>query len=93
VDEGARLEIAYPARDRGFKSLSLRPAPFKSYEIGVGGHSMYYVYIIRKCSNSELYIGFTTNLKRRFREHNTKNKCELIYYEAYKARKDAMLRE
>jgi hypothetical protein len=26
VDEGARLEIAYSERNRGFKSLSLRPA-------------------------------------------------------------------
>ena|GEM_PF-6758305 len=27
VDEGARLEIAYPERDRGFESLSLRVQP------------------------------------------------------------------
>jgi hypothetical protein len=90
VDEGARLEIAYPERDRGFESLSLRPAPFKSYEIEVGGISMYYVYIIKKCSNDKIYIGFTNNLKRRFKEHNaTGVKWKLIYYEAYKARKDA----
>jgi predicted GIY-YIG superfamily endonuclease len=55
---------------------------------------MYYVYIIKKCSCKETYFGYTTNLKRRFQEHNiTGNKWELVYYEAYKARKDAMLRE
>ena len=55
---------------------------------------MYYVYIIKKYSNNEIYIGFTSNLKRRFKEHNaTGEKWELIYYEAYKARKDAILRE
>ncbi|MBN2620929.1 GIY-YIG nuclease family protein [candidate division WOR-3 bacterium] len=55
---------------------------------------MYYVYIIRNCSDNEIYIGYTTNLKRRFKEHNRSgNRWDLIYYEAYKARKDAMLRE
>lgn len=54
---------------------------------------MYYVYIIKKYCSGEIYIGFITNLKRRFKEHDKKNRCELIYYEAYKARKDALLRE
>ncbi len=55
---------------------------------------MYYVYIIRKCNNNALYIGYTSNLKRRFKKHNSAQvKWILIYYEAYKARKDALLRE
>ena len=55
---------------------------------------MYYVYIIKKCNDSEIYIGFTNNLKRRFKEHNrSRVKWTLVYYEAYKARKDALLRE
>jgi predicted GIY-YIG superfamily endonuclease len=47
------------------------------------------------------YIGSTTDLKRRFREHqdgkvhSTKSRTpfELIYYEAYKSEKDARIRE
>jgi len=55
---------------------------------------VYYVYIIKKCSSNEIYVGFTHNLKRRFKEHNaTGVKWKLVYYEAYKARKDAILRE
>jgi putative endonuclease len=55
---------------------------------------MYYVYILRKYEGSEIYIGYTSDLKRRFKEHNTKSRSwELVYYEAYKARKDARIRE
>lgn len=34
---------------------------------------MYYVYIIR-CKDNSLYTGITNNLKRRVKEHITKNK-------------------
>ena len=55
---------------------------------------MHYVYILKKQKDGEIYIGCTNNLKRRFREHNAGSTIwELIYYEAYKARKDAYLRE
>ena len=62
---------------------------------------MYYVYILRSKKDNSLYIGFSLNLRQRFRKHNqgkaisTKNKrpYELIYYEAYKNRKDAKGRE
>jgi putative endonuclease len=48
-----------------------------------------------------MYIGSTTDLKRRFQEHNsgkvqsTKHRApfELIYYESYKSEKDARERE
>ena len=44
--------------------------------------------------DNEIYIGYSNNLKRRFVEHNRGGRVwELMYYEAYKARKDAMLRE
>ena len=47
------------------------------------------------------YIGSTNNLKKRFEMHNlgkvysTKNRVpfEIVYYEAYKAEKDARMRE
>jgi len=46
-------------------------------------------------------VGFTTNLRKRFSEHNNKEELstkhyapfELIHYEAYKNKKDAERRE
>jgi putative endonuclease len=61
---------------------------------------MFYVYIL---SNKEgvLYTGFTSNLKKRFVEHNngksffTKSRgpWKLIFYEAYLNKYDALRRE
>lgn len=53
---------------------------------------MYYVYLIKNLKTKETYIGYTDNLKRRFREHGDKNP-DLIYYESYKNKKDAQIRE
>ncbi len=62
---------------------------------------MHYVYIISSIKNAKLYIGQTSDLRRRFEEHNKgKNIAtkpytpfELIYYEAFKSKKDALTRE
>jgi len=62
---------------------------------------MYYVYVIQSKNTREIYIGYTIDLKRRLKQHNdnlsfsTKNRGPwlLIYYEAYRSRKDAKLRE
>ena len=55
---------------------------------------MHYVYILKRYEDGEIYIGFTSELKRRFKEHNRGRRIwKLIYYEAYKARKDAIIRE
>lgn len=54
---------------------------------------MYYVYVIRKLRAKIIYFGYSKNLKRRFAEHNSKQPCELIYYEAYKSESDARKRE
>ena len=53
---------------------------------------MYYVYLLKNRAENETYIGYTNNLIRRLKEHKDK-KPELIYYEAYKAEKDARKRE
>ncbi|MDP3725897.1 MAG: GIY-YIG nuclease family protein [bacterium] len=54
---------------------------------------MYYVYVIKKKSkNGEFYIGYSTDLRRRLKEH-TVQKEDLVYYEAYKHAKDARIRE
>ena len=60
---------------------------------------MYYVYLLQ--SNTRLYIGQTTDLKRRFAEHNAGQSKStkpyrpwtLIFYEAYCNQTDAKRRE
>jgi putative endonuclease len=60
----------------------------------------FYVYIL-KCSDSKLYIGYSSDLKQRMKDHkmglvkSTRNRrpLELVYYEAYKNKKSAQERE
>jgi len=62
---------------------------------------MYYVYIIESIKNSELHIGYTSDLKKRIREHNQgENEStrrylpwQPIYYEACLNMQDAKRRE
>jgi len=62
---------------------------------------MFYVYILKSKKDRELYTGFSTNLKERIKWHSegksqaTKWRLpiELVYYEAYKDKKDATRRE
>ena len=62
---------------------------------------MFYVYILESLKNKDLYIGYTADLKRRFKEHNsgvsqsTKRYMpwKLIYYEACLDKHDAKRRE
>lgn len=62
---------------------------------------MNYVYIIR-CKDNSLYTGWTNNLEKRFNDHNngkgakyTKGRgpLELVYYETFQDKRDAMKRE
>lgn len=61
----------------------------------------YYVYILQSLKDKNLYTGYTSNLKKRLKEHeygnvdSTKNRrpLELIYYEAYREKQHALLRE
>ena len=60
---------------------------------------MFYVYLIQN-EKEELYIGYTSDLKKRLEGHNNGNtastrghRWELVYYEAYKAEQDARKRE
>jgi len=62
---------------------------------------MYYTYVLKSQRDEKLYIGYSVNLQKRFLEHrkgkveSTKYRrpLELIFYEAFKERKDAMRRE
>jgi len=54
---------------------------------------MYYVYILQ-LKKGGFYIGYTENLRRRFRDHQKeKGEIRLIYYEAYQSEKIARQRE
>ena len=62
---------------------------------------MNYVYIIR-CVDNSLYTGWTNNLEKRFRDHCSgkgakytrgRGPLELVYYEIYQDKRDAMKRE
>ena len=63
----------------------------------------YFVYVISSDRNSKLttYVGYTNNLKKRINLHNegkgakfTKGRFwKIMYYERYKTRKEAILRE
>ena len=62
---------------------------------------MFYIYVIKSKKDSSIYIGYTNDLRRRIKEHNsgeskyTKSKFpyELVYYESYKDIADAKYRE
>lgn len=53
---------------------------------------MFYVYLLKNKDTGNSYIGYTNDLKRRVKEHRSKNP-EIIYYEAYKSEEDARKRE
>ena len=62
---------------------------------------MEYVYVLKSEKDSNLYVGLTGNLRKRFEEHNkgkvfsTKSRTPftLIYYEACLDRRNAKRRE
>ena len=63
--------------------------------------NMNYTYIL-KCSDNTLYTGWTNNLEKRLKDHNEGNGAkytkprrpvELIYYEEFETKEEAMKRE
>lgn len=62
---------------------------------------MHYVYVLLSQKDNNFYIGFTSDLKRRLKEHkdgkaySTKSRrpLKLIYYEAHASQIDARRRE
>lgn len=61
----------------------------------------YYVDVLKSLIKDFIYVGFTTDLKTRVKQHNNKEEFstksyapfELIHYEAYRNSKDAKRRE
>jgi len=62
---------------------------------------MFYVYVLKSGKDNKLYVGSTSNLSRRIKEHNEgkvkstsyRRPIELIYYEAYREEDIARKRE
>ena len=55
---------------------------------------MYYVYILKHPTEERIYIGFTTDLRKRMIEHKRIHpQWRLAYYEAYASEVDARERE
>ncbi|NYB73305.1 GIY-YIG nuclease family protein [Sedimentibacter hydroxybenzoicus DSM 7310] len=62
---------------------------------------MHYIYIV-ECSDGSLYTGYTTDLNRRMKEHNSntgakytrgRTPVSLMYFEEFSNRSDAAKRE
>ena len=63
---------------------------------------MNYTYMV-KCADGTLYTGWTNNVEKRLKAHNegkagakytrTKRPVELVYYERYATKEEAMSRE
>jgi putative endonuclease len=61
----------------------------------------FYVYVLKSLKKNFIYVGFTSDLKRRVEEHNSGSEFstkpytpfDLIHYEAYRNEKDAKRRE
>lgn len=62
---------------------------------------MYYVYVLLSLNDFNWYTGYTSDLKKRFEEHNKglvyatrkRRPCKLIYYETCLNEDDAKMRE
>ena len=67
----------------------------------VRNFKMFYTYILKSKKNDKFYIGFTNDLRKRFKEHNDgkstytrgRGPYDLIYYEACLEKEDARSRE
>ena len=62
---------------------------------------MFFVYVLRSKFNKSFYVGFAVDLRDRMEKHNNGlvqstehiRPMELLYCEAYKSKKDALIRE
>lgn len=62
---------------------------------------MFYVYILKSLKNNDIYVGYSIDLRERFKSHNKGQVLStrynrpwlLIFYEAYKDNSDTTRRE
>lgn len=63
--------------------------------------NFYYVYVLQSLKLDWIYVGSTSDLRQRFKSHNSGENLstkgykpfKLIFYEAYLSKKDALRRE
>jgi putative endonuclease len=61
----------------------------------------YYVYVLNSLTKDFIYVGYSTDLRKRLEKHNAKevlstkhySPFELVFFEGYKAMEDAKRRE
>jgi len=61
----------------------------------------YYVYLLRSVKDGRFYTGYTANLRNRLAQHNegrvrstkVRRPFELVYWESFRTRSEAMRRE
>ena len=62
---------------------------------------MFYTYVLKSAKDGHFYTGYTNDLRKRFKEHNSgksvytakRGPYKLIYYEACNNQQDATVRE
>ena len=104
VTEASTIEetpIAELVTEASLNPVPLNPAPLKPTPIK--SSSLWYLYLVR-CANGHLYTGVTTNVARRFSEHQSggiksakylrgKGPLTLMYQEQVGSHGDALRRE
>ena len=104
VTEASTIEetpIAELVTEASLNPVPLNPAPLKPTPIK--SSSLWYLYVVR-CANGHLYTGVTTNVARRFSEHQSggiksakylrgKGPLTLMYQEQVGCHGDALRRE
>ena len=80
-----------PHRSSKIDKFAWVARPTSQDEVVAGGwNGMFYTYVLKSVKDEKLYVGWTDDLKARFRKHNkglvtgTKNRTPftLLYYEA-----------
>ena len=56
---------------------------------------MFYVYVLKSPKHGHIYLGFSSDLRQRYRAHQEREHkgWRLVYYEAYRNEQDARDRE
>lgn len=101
ADTLAPVTSAVATTEDALNPVPLNPAPLKPTSIKSA--SLWYLYLVR-CANGHLYTGVTTDVARRFSEHQSggiksakylrgKGPLTLMYQEQVGTRSDALKRE
>jgi len=73
----------------------------KALRAGRKNKIMFFTYVLKSTKDRKLYIGWTDNLQKRFRDHlngrvestRWRRPLELVYYEACRSKEKAIKRE